>query len=105
MPAPISPLSLNRVRFPVADLQFGMYVAELDRPCLDPPFLPEGLLLRDEAELAMLRRHCQYVYVDLERSTGSVADAIRAAHRKRRDAARDRSCTYHAASATPREGM
>ena len=105
MPAPISPLSLNRVRFPVADLQYGMYVAELDRPWLDTPFLLEGLLLRDEVELAMLRRHCQHVYVDLERSTGSVADAIRAAHRKRRDAARARSGTYHPASAPPRDGM
>ena len=98
-------MSLTRVRFPVADLQYGMYVAELDRPWLDTPFLLEGLLLRDKAELAMLRRHCQYVYVDLERSTGSVADAIRAAHRKRLDAARARSRTYLSASAAPRDGM
>ena len=105
MPVPTPPTSLTRVRFPVADLQYGMYVAELDRPWLDTPFLLEGLLLRDAAELAMLRRHCQFAYVDLERSTGSVADAIRAAHRKRLDATQARSRRYLSASAAAPEGM
>ncbi len=56
-----------------------MYVAELDRPWLDTPFLLEGVLLRNQAELATLRRYCQWVYVDLWYSTEEAADAIRAA--------------------------
>lgn len=56
-----------------------MYVAELDRPWLDTPFLLEGVLLRNEAELATLRRYCQWVYVDLWYSTENVASLIRAA--------------------------
>ena len=79
MPASSAPTSLARVRFPVATLQYGMYVAELDRPWLDTPFLLEGVLLRNQAELATLRRYCQWVYVDLWYSTEEVVDAIRAA--------------------------
>ena len=56
-----------------------MYVAELDRPWLDTPFLLEGVLLRNQAELATLSRYCQWVYVDLWYSTEESADAIRAA--------------------------
>ena len=56
-----------------------MYVAELDRPWLDTPFLLEGVLLRNQAELATLSRYCQWVYVDLWYSTEEAADAIRAA--------------------------
>ena len=106
MPASSAPTSLARVRFPVAQLQYGMYVAELDRPWLDTPFLLEGVLLRNEAELATLRRYCQWVYVDLWYSTEEAADAIRAAaatamHQEdhKREAARDVGAS--ASSAAP----
>lgn len=78
MPATSAPSSLARVRFPVEKLQYGMYVAELDRPWLDTPFLLEGMLLRDQTELATLRQYCQHVYVDLWHSADGTAEAIRA---------------------------
>lgn len=51
------------------DLQLGMYVAELDRPWLDSPFLFQGFIIDSEEDLAKLRETCRFVYVDAERST------------------------------------
>lgn len=54
----------------VADLQKGMFVAELDRPWLDTPFLFQGFLIETEEEIAQLRHFCRYVLVDTRRSVG-----------------------------------
>lgn len=80
-----SPPSPARVRLSVDDLDYGLYVAELDRPWLDTPFLLEGLNIRDETELRTLRQYCRFVHVDLERSTGATADALRSAIARRAD--------------------
>src|SRR3989344_635268 len=40
-----------------------MYVAELDRPWRETPFLFQGFEIHGEEELAQLRSLCQYVYV------------------------------------------
>jgi HD-GYP domain-containing protein (c-di-GMP phosphodiesterase class II) len=53
---------------PVSELQFGMYVAELDRPWTDTPFMFQGFVLRTPEQLQALKKHCQLVYVDPERS-------------------------------------
>lgn len=55
-------------RVEVSDLEPGMFVAELDRPWLDSPFLFQGFIIEGEEELATLREVCQFVYVDTERS-------------------------------------
>lgn len=47
-----------------AKLQFGMYVAELDRPWLQTSFHSHGFMLTDDEQIAELRRLCEYVYVD-----------------------------------------
>lgn len=57
------------------DLQLGMFVAELDRPWLESPFLLQGFLVEDQATLNQLRALCRFVYVDRARSAG---DAWRA---------------------------
>jgi len=67
----------TRVRLPVDRLEHGMFVAELDRPWLDTPFLLEGLLVRNDAELRTLRRTCRHVVVDIERSSEAVAGRLR----------------------------
>jgi len=59
----------NRKKIDVQLLQLGMYVAELDRPWLDSPFLFQGFLLTDTSDLQEIRGLCQYVYVDEEKST------------------------------------
>jgi putative nucleotidyltransferase with HDIG domain len=52
----------------VAELEIGMYVAELDRPWLETPFMFQGFELSTEEELSEIRRFCQYVYIDTEQS-------------------------------------
>ena len=46
----------------------GMYVAELDRPWLDSPFLFQGFLINNEALLDEVKAECGFVYVDIELS-------------------------------------
>ncbi|NIR59448.1 MAG: HD-GYP domain-containing protein [Gammaproteobacteria bacterium] len=53
------------------DLRLGMYVSELDRPWLETPFLFQGFTVINEEELADLRKHCHYVYIDPERGAGA----------------------------------
>ncbi len=50
-------------RVAAEDLAPGMYVAELDRPWLETPFLFQGFLIKNQQEIDELRRYCRYVYV------------------------------------------
>lgn len=52
------------------DLRPGMFIAELDRPWLESPFLMQGFLIDDEAQVATLRELCRFVTVDRTRSIG-----------------------------------
>ncbi len=74
-PRPTS--SQKRLKLPVAGLRIGVFVAELDRPWLDTPFLIQGFLVDSEIELSTLRKYCRYVLVDLELSTPDAAEALR----------------------------
>jgi HD-GYP domain-containing protein (c-di-GMP phosphodiesterase class II) len=58
---------------PVDQLQFGMYVSELDRPWTDTPFVFQGFVLEDEKQIETLKKYCKKVYVDPEKNT-SLAD-------------------------------
>ena len=55
------------------DLRLGMFIADLDRPWLDTPFLIQGFLLEDEEDLRTLQRLCRHVEIDLRRSTVDVS--------------------------------
>lgn len=66
-------MSLKRLKIETANLECGMYVAQLDRPWLETPFLLKGFEIRDEKELKQLRHFCRHVYVDATR--GSVPQA------------------------------
>ena len=57
-----------RKNVPVAELRFGMYVSELDRPWTDTPFLFQGFVLETEEQLETLKRFCKWVCVDEARS-------------------------------------
>lgn len=47
-------------------LKTGMYVSGLDRPWLDTPFLMQGFLIKDYEDVDNLKKHCKYVYIDIE---------------------------------------
>ncbi len=46
-----------------------MFVAQLDRPWLETPFLFQGFEIGEQNEIGLLRKFCKHVYVDVERST------------------------------------
>tara|TARA_R110000782_G_scaffold63584_1_gene130212 strand:+ start:994 stop:2256 length:1263 start_codon:yes stop_codon:yes gene_type:complete len=50
----------------VDQLQIGMYVAQLDRPWLETPFLFQGFYIRDEDEIQEIRQFCKQVHVTSE---------------------------------------
>jgi len=53
---------------PVEQLQFGMYVSELDRPWTDTPFVFQGFVLEDDKQLETIKKFCKKVYVDPEKT-------------------------------------
>ncbi|MGI9308664.1 MAG: HD-GYP domain-containing protein, partial [Gammaproteobacteria bacterium] len=68
-------MQIKRIKIETAKLEAGMYVAQLDRPWLETPFLFQGFEIREDAELDQLRHYCRDVYIDV--SKGSLpADRI-----------------------------
>jgi HD-GYP domain-containing protein (c-di-GMP phosphodiesterase class II) len=57
------------------DLRIGMFVADLDRPWMDTPFLLQGFLIEDEEQLQQVVDCCEWVMIDPQRSTGSAYEA------------------------------
>ena len=53
-----------RIKMDVEQVRVGMYVAALDRPWLESPFLFQGFIVETEDDLETLRKHCNYVFVD-----------------------------------------
>ena len=60
-----------------------MYVAELDRPWTDTPFMFQGFMLSTQQQLDALKKYCSSVFVDLERSAVRRAPAPRIAYPER----------------------
>ncbi len=61
------------------DLRIGMFVADLDRPWVDTPFLLQGFLIEDAEQITALKSHCDFVMVDRARSVGDEYEAPLAA--------------------------
>lgn len=78
-------MQYKRTKIPTANLERGMYVAQLDRPWLETPFLFQGFEIREDSELRQLRQFCRHVYVDITRSTLPKEKVLQA-----RDAGADR---------------
>ncbi len=57
-----------RKTVPVEELQFGMYVAELDRPWTDTPFRFQGFVLQTPEQLETLKKYCKSVQVDPDKA-------------------------------------
>ncbi len=51
----------------VEELQFGVYVAELDRPWEGTPFMFQGFVLNNDKQLETLKKYCKKVYIDPEK--------------------------------------
>ena len=113
-----------RKTVPVAELQFGMYVAELDRPWTDTPFRFQGFVLTTPEQLETLKKFCKTVLVDPDRqeilerlpdhrfgSTRSAVDLSRTGKKKYAELAsvdqeyRTASATHVTGTATVREAL
>ena len=71
----------KRFQISVQRLAHGMFVAELDRPWLDTPFLLQGFAIDSAIEIETLGKYCRFVFVDLELSDPAVAERIREAEK------------------------
>ena len=61
-----------KVKLDVSQLRKGMYVCDLDRPWTETSFLLQGLLIESVEDISNLQELCSFVYVDTEKSHGSV---------------------------------
>lgn len=55
----------------IDELEYGMYIWDLDRPWTDTPFKFQRWVLETPEQLDILRKYCRYVYVDSERSVNA----------------------------------
>lgn len=61
-------MALKEIKVRLQDLEIGMYVSRLDKPWLDTPYLIQGFLIKTREDIEQLQAHCEYVFVDVERS-------------------------------------
>ncbi len=84
------------------ELKIGMFVADLDRPWMDTPFLLQGFMLEDAEQVEQIRAHCQWVMIDPMRSVGPDFDNKRAPKKEpiaKRDLGRDPIVVVHKSEA------
>ncbi|MGZ3236933.1 MAG: HD-GYP domain-containing protein [Burkholderiaceae bacterium] len=62
------------MRISVSDVRIGMFIAELDRPWMETPFMLQGFLLKEATHLQMLRDFVSEVMID---PTRSATDSLR----------------------------
>jgi HD-GYP domain-containing protein (c-di-GMP phosphodiesterase class II) len=65
-------------QIPVEELTFGMYVAKLDRPWTETPFVFQGFVLKSEKQIDVLKKYCKHVFVDPEKADLSEIDKVSA---------------------------
>ena len=51
----------------VHQLNFGVYIHELDRPWTETPFMYQGFVLSSEAQLNALKKFCKNVHIDTDK--------------------------------------
>ncbi len=61
----------KKEKIDVRSLSLGMFVSELDRPWIDSPFMMQGFILDDQADIDKMMALCQFVYIDRTKSIGS----------------------------------
>jgi HD-GYP domain-containing protein (c-di-GMP phosphodiesterase class II) len=86
------------------DLRVGMFVADLDRPWVDTPFLLQGFVIEDAEQIAALQQHCEYVIVDRARSLGDQFEAAPSGGAAAQHAAADATLRATAAARPSRAG-
>lgn len=60
------------IQLNVEDLKLGMFVSQLDRPWLETPFLLQGFLIESVEDIEEIKKHCEYVYIDIVKGKAPV---------------------------------
>lgn len=60
-------MHVARIPVDTANLAIGMYVAMLDRPWLETPFVFQGFMIKDKLEIDQLQSCCNQVFVDVDK--------------------------------------
>jgi putative nucleotidyltransferase with HDIG domain len=66
-PSKDSNSTLIEVKLPSDSLEIGMLVTRLDRPWTEVPVLLQGLTIESPDDIDMLREHCVFVYIEIEK--------------------------------------
>ena len=69
--------SLTKKKVATTELALGMYVARLDRPWLETPFLFQGFPITNTADIEKLKQYCKFVYVDQSLSDAAPGAQLR----------------------------
>lgn len=64
-------IDVKKETIEVERLTLGMYVSELDRPWIGTPFMLQGFLLEDQADIDTIMSLCKFVYIDRTKSVGN----------------------------------
>jgi len=64
-------MDISKEKIFSSQLQHGMFVADLDRPWLESPFLLQGFVIEDDEQLQALKQLCEFVYIDRTKSIGN----------------------------------
>jgi len=62
-------MPIQKKQVAVDELVFGVFIAELDRPWTDTPFMFQGFILNNEQQLEALKKYCKKVVIDLEKGS------------------------------------
>jgi HD-GYP domain-containing protein (c-di-GMP phosphodiesterase class II) len=78
-------VSLKEQKVSIGDVKVGMYVSRLDRPWLETRFLFQGFRIAAVADIEELRRHCEYVYIDVEKGLAATRTLDRIISQREKD--------------------
>jgi len=62
-------MAIEKKQVLVNELEFGVFIAELDRPWTETPFIFQGFILDNEEQLETLKKYCKKVVIDLEKGS------------------------------------
>jgi len=65
-----------RKKIDVRNLRMGMFVAELDKPWIETPFLFQGFVLDSKRDMARLMLLCEHVYIDTDKGDDYVETRV-----------------------------
>lgn len=78
-------MSPKEQKVSIGDVRVGMYVSRLDRPWLETRFLFQGFRIDTAADIEELQRHCEYVYIDVEKGLAATREIDKVIAQREKD--------------------